>query len=204
MNYKWARDYILELMNQYTMQGAPVPNVYNCQNDYLIRIRKLLNDAQVQVATTVGKIRTVVPLSDLVCEERGKWQIYTMPDDFWKLCSGGLVRYGEDDLERCNLFHAIGANQIAVPKSSSGDMSVEYYRLPKLLSDNPKDEDELDNTVPAQMALPYYVAGHLIMYDNAFAYQALMNEFESKLARLAEDPVFIVSSVEDAYSGGAY
>lgn len=203
MNYKWAKDYSLKLLNQYTMQGSIVSSSYNCQADYLNRIPDLLNDAQVQVATTVGKIRAVIPLSELVCEERGKWQIFTMPDDFWRLCSGGLVRYGED-LERCNLCHAIGAKQIAVPKSVSGDMSVEYYRLPKLLSDNPQDEDELDNTVPAQMALPYYVAAHLAMLDNAFAYQALLNEFESKLERLAEDPVFIVSSVEDVYDGGAY
>lgn len=201
-DYQWAKDYVLQLLNQYSISGTLVAPSYNGQFDYISRIPNLLNDAQVQVATTVGRIRTVIPLSELPCEEHGTWQIYTMPEDFWQICSGGLIRYGKENLERCNLCHAIGSKQIAVPKSLGGNLSVEYYRLPNLLSDKPEDDDPLDNTIPAQMALPYYVAAHLVMFDNAFAYQALMNEFESKLERLAEDPVFIVSTVEDAYDGG--
>ena len=201
MNYQWARDYVLELINQYSIAGAVTSENYNNQADYLNRIPKLLNDAQIYVATTVGKIRKVVPLSELESEDNGKWVVYTMPEDFWQLCSGGLIRYNSDnELERCNLYHAIGAKQIAVSKSVSGNMSVEYYRLPRSLSEKPEDDEELDNTVPAQMTLPYYVAAHLVMYDNAYAYQALMNEFETRLARLAEVPTIIYGTVEDVYS----
>lgn len=200
MNYKWARDYTLELIDQYSIAGAVTPETYNNQADYLARIPKLLNDAQVYVATTVGKIRVVEDLDNLSCDDNGKWLVYTMPGDFWQLCSGGLIRYDEDnELERCNLYHAIGANQIAVSKTVSGNMSVEYYRLPRPLSEKPEDDELLDNTIPAQMTLPYYVAAHLVMYDNAFAYQALMNEFESRLARLAESPTIIYGTVADTY-----
>ena len=200
MNYKWARDYILELINQYSIAGAVTPESYNNQADYLARIPKLLNDAQIYVATTVGKIRAVEELENLSCDDNGKWLVYTMPGDFWQLCSGGLIRYDEDnELERCNLYHAIGANQIAVSKSVSGNMSAEYYRLPRPLSENPADDEPLDNTIPAQMALPYYVAAHLVMYDNSYAYQALMNEFETRLARLAESPTIIYGTVADTY-----
>ena len=200
MNYKWARDYTLELINQYSIAGAVTPETYNNQADYLARIPKLLNDAQIYVATTVGKIRAVEDLDNLSCDDNGKWLVYTMPGDFWQLCSGGLIRYDEDnELERCNLYHAIGANQIAVSKTVSGNMSVEYYRLPRPLSEKPEDDELLDNTVPAQMALPYYVAAHLVMYDNAYAYQALMNEFETRLARLAESPTIIYGTVADTY-----
>lgn len=202
MNYKWARDYILELINQYSIAGAVTPESYNNQADYLARIPKLLNDAQIYVATSVGKMRAVEDLSNLSCDDNGKWLVYTMPRDFWQLCSGGLIRYDErGELERCNLYHAIGANQIAVSKTVSGNMSVEYYRLPRPLSENPGDDEPLDNTVPAQMALPYYVAAHLVMYDNAFAYQALYNEFETRLARLAESPTIIYGTVADTYGG---
>jgi hypothetical protein len=87
-------------------------------------------------------------------------------------------------------------------------MSVEYYRLPRQISNDPSDDEQLDNTVPAQMALPYYVAAHLIMYDNAFAYQVLMNEFDSKLANLIESPTIIYGTVDDTYNAagdwGAY
>jgi len=200
MNYRWAKDYVLQLINQYSIAGSVTPESYNNQADYLDRIPKLLNDAQIYVATTVGKIRKVVPLSELESVDNGKWVVYTMPEDFWQLCSGGLIRYDDDnELERCNLYHAIGANQIAVSKSVSGNMSAEYYRLPQTLTDEPLEEEELDNTVPAQMALPYYVAAHLVMYDNAYAYQALMNEFETRLARLAESPTIIYGTVADTY-----
>jgi hypothetical protein len=59
MNYKWARDYTLELINQYSIAGAVTPESYNNQADYLARIPKMLNDAQIYVATTAGKIRAV-------------------------------------------------------------------------------------------------------------------------------------------------
>lgn len=200
MNYKWARDYTLELVNQYSIAGVVTPESYNNQADYLNRIPKLLNDAQIYVATTVGKIRAVEDLDNLSCDDNGKWLVYTMPKDFWQLCSGGLIRYDEDnELERCNLYHAIGANQIAVSKTVSDNMMAEYYRLPRLLSEKPEEDELLDNTVPAQMTLPYYVAAHLVMYDNAFAYQALMNEFEMRLARLAESPTIIYGTVADTY-----
>lgn len=203
MNYKWAMDFVLELMNQYSISGEPISPSYNNQADYLQRIPKLLNDAQVYVATTVGKIRAVEDLKNLSCDDNGKWLVYTMPKDFWQLCSGGLIRYDDDNnLERCFLYQVIGSDRIAVQKELSPNMSVEYYRLPRPLLETPEEEDELDNTVPAQMVLPYYVAAHLIMYDNAFAYQALMNEFESRLARLADIPSIVTTTVTDSYGIG--
>lgn len=201
MDYKWVKDYALELLNQYSNAGAVTPETYNNQADYLARIPKLVNDAQVYVATSVGKIRAVEELSNLSCDDNGKWLVYTMPRDFWQMCSGGLIRYDEDnELKRCHLYQIIGSDRIAVQKNASPNMSVEYYRLPRPLGDVPKDDEPLDNTIPAQMALPYYVAAHLVMYDNAFAYQALMNEFETRLARLAETPSVVYGTVEDTYS----
>ena len=38
-------------------------------------------------------------LENLSCDDNGKWLVYTMPEDFWQLCSGGLIRYDEDTEE---------------------------------------------------------------------------------------------------------
>lgn len=203
MDYKWARDCVLALLNQYSVAGQKIPESYNNQADYLKRIPKLVNDAQVYIATSAGRIRAVEELENLSCDDNGNWLVYTLPRDFWQLCSGGLIRYDENnELKRCHLYQIIGADRIAVQKNASPDMSVEYYRLPRLLSENPADDDPLDNTVPAQMALPYYVAAHLVMYDNAFAYQTLKNEFELRLARLAEMPSAVCGTVEESYGTG--
>lgn len=204
MDYKWARDFTLELINQYSIAGSEVEASYNNQADYLRRIPKLLNDAQVYVATNAGKIRTVTDLKSLSRNRVGSWYIYRLPEDCWQVSSGGLIRTDGPVMQRYHRYHLMGDNGIAVPDELDGDMMLEYYRYPALLSQEPRNEDPLDNTIEAQMALPYYVAAHLVMQDDAFAYATLYNEFESKLARLGERLQTELNVVEDAYSAAEY
>lgn len=204
MNYKWARDFALELMNQYSIAGTEIPASYNNQADYLKRIPKLMDDGQFYIATTSGRIRELVGLEELPCTERGAWRIYDLPGNCWQVCSGGLVRFDGPELQRYHKYRLIGRNRIAVSRDVDGLMSVEYYRYPARLGDNPGDNTPLDNTEAAQRALPYYVAAHLLMHDNAFAYASLFNEFEAKLARLGEQLHTEHTVVEDAYSAGEW
>lgn len=80
-------------------------------------------------------------------------------------------------------------------------LALEYLRRPNLLGEEPAEDAELDNTVEAQMVVPYYVAAHLLMYDNAFAYAALLNEFEQRRVLLREMTRTEWGLVEDAYGG---
>ena len=64
MTYQWARDFTLQLINQYSVAGVKIPETYNAQADYLKRIPKLLDDAQVYAATTAACIRELEPLED--------------------------------------------------------------------------------------------------------------------------------------------
>lgn len=204
MNYGWARDFTLELINQHSVAGIKIPETYNNQADYTNRIPKLLDDAQHYVATTTGKIRELANLEELPRNERGAWYIYTLPANCWQVCSGGLVRFDGPQLHRYHQYRLIGNHQLAVPKTLDGTMSVEYYRYPVKLGNDPKDTTPLDNTEEAQRALPYYAAAHLVMQDNAFAYASLFNEFEAKLARLAEVLQAEPTVVEDAYSAAEW
>lgn len=204
MNYKWARDFALELINQYSIAGAVVPGSYNNQADYLLRIPKLLDDAQMYVATNQGRIRTSVYLSELESDERGGWTAYKLPKDCWQVCSSGLVRLSDGAIQRYHQYHQVGGTTILIPTDLGGDMLLEYFRYPTLLGDKPAEDAELDNTPTAQMALPYYVAAHIVMHDNAFAYQALYNEFEAKLARLAGVLTTEVTAAEDSYGGAGW
>ena len=200
MDYKWLRDFSLKLLDQYSVAGQQVEASYNGQADYLARIPALADDAQIHIATTAGKIRALASVNSLETSSMGEWILYRLPEDCWQVCSGGLVRCDGPRMQRYHRYHLVGDNGIAVPEKLDGTMWLEYYRYPQLLGEDPKDGDKLDNTVEAQMALPYYVAAHLAMHDNAYAYQALMNEFETKLGRIGERPQTELNTVEDAYS----
>ena len=199
MNFKQARDFTLQLLNRYSVAGSKIPSTYNNQSDCLIRIPALLNDAAMQAATTTAPIRVVDDLRNLRCDDNGAWKVYTMPDDCWQICSGGLIQYDDEEFCRFHRYHPVGANKIAVPRDLRGEVQIEYFRYPRLLDPEPKDEDELDNTIAVQMALPYYAAAQLVMQDDAFAFSALSNEFESRLARLAHRPHTDLNYVEDVY-----
>ena len=199
MNYRKARDITLQLINQYTAAGQRIPDTYNNQADYLKRIPALLNDAAMQAATTTAPIRELDDLRNLRCDENGAWKVYTMPDDCWQICSGGLIQYDGETFRRFHGYHPVGANKFAVPKDLAGEVQVEYFRYPRLLAADAKDEDELDNTLAVQLALPYYAAAQLVMQDDAFAFSALSNEFEARLARLAERPHTDINIVDDVY-----
>ena len=47
--------------------------------------------------------------------------------------------------------------------------------------------------------IPYYVAAHLVMEDDAFRYASLYNEFENKVARMTPAPYTEIQEVYDAY-----
>ena len=123
----------------------------------------------------------------------------TLPEDCRQMCSTGLICYDGDTFRRDHRCHIVGAKQFAVPKGLGGEIRVEYFRYPRLLGDAPADTDALDNTPDVQMALPYYAAAYLVMQDDAFAFSALNNEFESRLARLRERPHADIAAVEDVY-----
>ena len=202
MTYKWARDFVLQLINQYSVAGSEVAAAYNNQADYLVKIPKLLDDAQIYVATNSGKIRTLTDMDSLTKKNMGAWTLYELPEDCWQVCSGGLIRANGPQLHRYSRYRLLGDNGIAVPKELDGELLLEYFRYPALLGGDPAEGVNLDNTPEAQMALPYYAAAHMVMQDDAFAYSALMNEFEAKLARMGERRQAEIAAVEDAYCAG--
>ncbi len=105
-------------------------------------------------------------------------------------------------MERCQRYRLVGRDGFAVPRdlAEEGGVMVEYWRCPVLLGASPAEDAELDNTVQVQMALPYYAAARLVMLDDPFAYAALYNEFEGKLALGMDLPHATLGLVEDDYA----
>jgi len=201
MNYKWARDYVLELIDQYSVAGTEVPAIYNNQADYLHKIPRLLDDAQVLAATTEHKIRAAAPLANLQRSHHEGMDIYTLPDNCWQLCGGGVVLVDGGEVYRPEFCRLVGRDMLFLPAKLPAGLAIEYYRYPQLLGADPKDDALLDNTPSVQMALPYFAAAHLVMLDNAFAYSALLGEFEARMAVPGEVPRAETETVRDVYGG---
>lgn len=204
MTYGEARDIALYLIHQESIAGQVIPGSYNNQQDYLYRIPSLVNAAQMDIATTAKKIPVAIMLSDLDCEEQNGSYIYTLPTDMYQRRGSGLlvpvdVRGHELGYERFNQLRMVGRDRIIIRCRLPADTMLEYYRYPTRLSAAPADEEELDNVPEAQEAVPYYVAAHLVMQDDAFRYATLFNEYSAKKDSMMDLPTTEPSAIQDVY-----
>lgn len=200
MTYGQVRDQILKLLNQYTVAGVKVAGSYNNQQDYLLRIPELVNDAMVEIATTARKIPATLRLGDLYREEQGEEVRYELPDDFYQFLSGSVVTLDGGRTLHTNCYSLQGRKYLLLPKSESGDYTVTYYRYPVLLSESPQDDDELDNEPETHYAVACYVAGHLLAHDNLALSAMYHNAYEDKLAKMSSGLRAEVAPVRDTYS----
>lgn len=200
MTYGQIRDRALQLIDQYSMAGQTVALSYNNQADYVKKIPGLINDALELLFTTYRRIRASAALPTLSRVMFGPNDAYVLPDDFWQMSSAGMVTFDDNGgIVRWHKYHMLEERMFVLDGEAPFPLIVEYYRHPRLLGDNPKDTDNLDGPIEMQMVIPYYVAAHLVLLDNSFAYATLYNEFEARAQRLIELPQAEVNIVEDRY-----
>ena len=143
-------------------------------------IPELVNSAQMEIATAAKKIPAVINCGALTRSEGETREIYNLPDDFYKIMDGGL--FNPDGI-RIKNYRIVG-NKIFFPKGIDENLDLEYWRFPVRLDSDVSDETELDNTADTHLCIPFYVAAHLLLYDDAYRYTALLNEWEKRIARL--------------------
>lgn len=194
MPYGELKDYVLQLLDAYSVAGDEVARSYNNQADMLARIPALTRDALYYMATTVRRLRTVARLADPETVEG--WQVYQLPDDCYQV-TGQLLQCVGGTIRPCGRYRVVGGRQIWLPAREEGEFLLEYFRYP--LVPEGEDSDFLDCPPEAQSAVAYYVAAHLAMEDNNNLYALLHNEFERRLARLQEGVQMESEVVYDAY-----
>jgi len=199
MNYGQVKRAVLQLLNQYSIAGTQVPGSYNNQQDYLERIPGLVNDAVMEIATTARKIPATLRLGDMPSMELEDEVEYKLPEDFYQFVSGSVMRTVDGRTLHTNVYALRERKYLRVPKEEAGDYEVGYYRYPSLLGENPRDEDRLDNEPETHYAIPFYVAAHLVVHDEAFLYQVFYNKYEDKLAKMGPGVSAEVRPVADSY-----
>ena len=199
MNYGDFKNRVLMLINQYTIAGNEIALSYNNQDDYVLRIPSLLDSCQRYLATTTKPIYAEFPLDWADAEEKEGFYIFTMPDDFYQLIGRGIPTMKNGQFKMYHRYRWMGRKKLVIPCKDKGEMTVHYHRYPVAVPADPADDFQLDNEPDAQEAAAYYVAANLVMYDNAFAYSALYNEFESRRQQMFERPQAEYESVEELY-----
>ena len=201
MTYGQMRDRILMLLNQYSIAGGKIKVTYNNQADYLARVPAAVNDALVYLATTARRLRQVRELTE--AERMGAWRVFSLPEDCWQVCSGGVFRLGTDgSVERTNGFRLLGEDRIAAPDmAGEGTWMLEYFRYPALLRAEPEDGDRIDCPAECLGAAACYAAAQLAALDDGNLQATLYNEFENRLSRLGELPSVSREAICDVYGG---
>ena len=206
MTFSECRDLSLNLIQQESIAGTEIPGTYNNQQDYLNKIPGLINAAQMDIATTTKPIPAEVTLGELSREEKNGNYIYTLPVDMWQRRGSGLIipmpylrHFQGLRFNRYNRMRMIGREKLILTELLPDDTILEYYRYPIRLSTKPADTDLLDNVPEAQECIPLYVAAHVVMYDDAFLYATLQNEYTAKKESLRELAHTEIDAVQDVY-----
>lgn len=192
MTIRQCMDFALQLLNQYSITGALVPLSYNDQADAELRMINLINDAQMQIATTAKPIIEVMdievpeaasrePLSDIPV---------SMPDNFNAASAVYFTpAHGHDrKLVDARSYKWLGDDTILLPTRPAGTYRIEYSRYPERYESTVDKNTVLDNTQDTHEAIPYFVAAIIALDENQRAYFALYNIWETRLSRLGYKP----------------
>ena len=201
MTVKECMDAALRLLNQYSIAGTIVPPSYNDQQDDLNRMIDLINDAQMQIATTnktipafieidVPKIDIKVPTKEIATK---------MPEDFLapKAVLFTPIEKGRRPIitVEAPYYKWFDNDIILVLNRPAGKYRVEYSRAPyridpvKVMQNKGNVLNaELDNTADTHPAIPYYVAAMIALDQNPKTYYALYNVWETRLSRMGYRP----------------
>ena len=210
MTYGQVRDAALRLMGQFSLGGEAIPKTYNNHADLLLRIPDLVDDAQALIAAGPRRIRSAKKL----LPERGKQQDglarFTLPEDLLELIPGGLLVLRGSSGGYDSRYLQLDERHILLPEFDGGSVWLEYYRRPERVTEqipegetSPAEDLALDNAPETHRVIPYYVAAHLLLHEDAFAYASLMNEWQSQLLSLYQMPQPRRNIVSDAYHWGA-
>ena len=204
MTIRECMDAAYQLVNQYSIAGTLVPLSYNAQADDELRMINLINDAQMQIATTVKpihesfefdvpKVDLSTPLVELTIQMPENFmvpEIITFTPEF------GRVRVTKGT----SFYHWLNDDTLLVPDRPAGHYRVEYRRYPIRYSANVDTSTELDNTPDTHEAIPYFIAAMLSVDENPKTYQSCYNVWETRLSRMGYRPPHVeFGLVDDVY-----
>lgn len=201
-------DAALQLLNQYSIAGALVPLSYNDQNDTMLRMLNLINDAQMQIATTVKPITDYIEVATEPDATRSFMEV-VMPEGFYDLEAVYLTpKRGDREMMSIDArrYKRIGDDTILLPTRPEGTYRIDYSRYPERYdSETDVGNTVLDNTPDTHEIIPYYIAAMIAVDENPKTYYAMYNVWETRLSRLGmKKPHAVPTVIDDEYNLGHF
>ena len=199
MTYGELKKRVLQLIFSYSVAGSEIPATYNNQADYLAMIPGLVNNGQMDIATSVKRLPTQIALSDLETETVNGRLLYKLPADCWLPFTGGLLFEKNRRYERYFGYRFVG-REIELQRCAPQGLVLEYWRYPVMIDAETDDDTELDNTPDVHECLVFYVAAHLLVYDDPYRYTVFKNLYEERRAALREPVWMEPGHIRNLYS----
>lgn len=164
-------------------EGMADINIYNSDNTKFTTYKNILPESKEITITFSGEnyylVRNIAiydvnytSISDI--PEYQRYIEYTLPEDYYQL---NYVTYkgGKGDN-----YKKIG-NILMIPSYYIGEVILNYYRYPTMITDNTPDTFEFELSPKSQMILPYYVASDVLKSDVSANYTSFEAKYNAKL-----------------------
>lgn len=200
MNLGDAKTKVLSLINSKSDDGVIVSTADNA--DYLIRMNDLFDDAQKElsrIAKISGSVQ-FVQTADLT----QVYQAHAMPADFQEL---DRVTFATTDPAFNPNFVDFGwqqPNVLLFPSSYEGTFTAYYWKKPTTIppaaaAPDAADTQDFDISDEAVIVACYYVAGHLLLDENAGMANALLNDYAARKMKLVPPRYFAPQTIQNVY-----
>lgn len=112
---------------------------------------------------------------------------YDMPEDYMGF-EKVMRAYDQRQLMEWNDYKQLkNGKTIAINWFLNGQFDIYYFKRPTAITDSTPDTYEFEIDEEAQVLIPYYMGGHVIMSERQDIGVALINEYNKRLANLSAE-----------------
>lgn len=128
------------------------------------------------------KILKTMIMKEISGETSEGYTEYKLPDDIYQFKS--LIGLDKKNNNINVPFKTIGKDTILISNEIDAKVILEYYAYPTVITENTKDDFELEIDQDVQLILPYAVANDVLKTDPSSDYTAFYAEYKRKLETL--------------------
>ena len=207
MRYAEFKDHVMQLIDRYSSNAKILDNLYNDQSDYAMRIPSLLNSALTDVSINGRAFSGELYADDFENSQVPGWLRTEVPPDFIRMKP--VLMLGDRPYYDQGYYRTGPYINVRTDLVRSGSV-LEYERYPRPVPNDPGADIDLmviDGDNDQIYAAALYVAGRLVVDEDAFVYSSLMNEYDDRLTNMKSTRWAEITYTPDVYGldyGGMY